>query len=48
MPSCGGEMKVIAFIIDHQVVKKIVRHLIGDQAQRERGPPQGSGPTAAS
>ena len=26
-PSCGGEMKIIAFIIDHTVVDAILRHL---------------------
>jgi hypothetical protein len=28
-PSCGGEMKIIAFIIDHAVVDAILRHLAG-------------------
>ena len=26
-PSCGGEMKVIAFITEHEVVDAILRHL---------------------
>ena len=37
--SCGGEMKVIAFIIDHAVVDKILRHLKCTQTERSRGPP---------
>jgi len=33
-------MKVIAFIIDHQVVDKILRHLKRrGEGERERGPP---------
>ncbi len=23
---CGGEMRIIAFIVDHQVIDKILRH----------------------
>jgi len=39
-PSCGGEMKVVAFIIDHAVVDKILRHLKRRaEDKRERGPP---------
>ena len=39
-PSCGGEMKIIAFIIDHAVVDAILRHLERrSHAQRVRGPP---------
>jgi hypothetical protein len=39
-PSCGGEMKVIAFIIDHAVVDKILRHLKRRaEDERERAPP---------
>jgi zinc transporter ZupT len=39
-PSCGAEMKVIAFIIDHAVVDKILRHLKRrDEEGRGRGPP---------
>jgi len=26
-PRCGGEMRVIAFIEDHKVIDKIIRHL---------------------
>jgi hypothetical protein len=39
-PSCGAEMKVIAFIIDHAVVDKILRHLKRrDEEGRGGGPP---------
>jgi len=39
-PSCGAEMKVIAFITEHEVVDKILRHLRRrGEGQRERGPP---------
>jgi hypothetical protein len=47
-PSCGAEMKVIAFIIDHAVVDKILRHLKRrGEGQRERGPPGRPGLAAA-
>ena len=39
-PSCGGEMRVVAFILDHQVVDKILRHLERRGEQRERAPPE--------
>jgi hypothetical protein len=26
-PSCGGQMKIIAFIEDHKVIDRIIRHL---------------------
>jgi hypothetical protein len=44
-PSCGGEMRVVAFIIDEEVVDKILRHLARNEPERERGPPRclGSG-----
>ena len=39
-PSCGGEMKVVAFIIDHAVVDKILTNLKRRaEYKRERGPP---------
>jgi len=39
-PSCGSEMKVVAFIIDRAVVDKILRHLKRrDEEGRGRGPP---------
>jgi len=36
-PSCGGEMKVVAFIIDHAVVDRILRHLKHTEGEGERG-----------
>jgi len=38
-PSCGGEMKVIAFINEHDVVDAILRHLKRKEERRERAPP---------
>ena len=38
-PSCGGEMRIIAFIIDHDVVDAILRHLTKAEARSPRGPP---------
>ena len=39
-PSCGSEMKVIAFVTEHAVVDKILRHLKRrDEEGRGRGPP---------
>ena len=39
-PTCGGEMKIIAFIIDHAVVDAILRHLARRGCGgRVRGPP---------
>ena len=47
-PSCGSEMKVIAFITEHAVVDKILRHLKRrGEGQRERGPPGRPGLAAA-
>ena len=39
-PRCGGEMKIIGFIIDLRVVDQIIRHLRRPRAERERGPPE--------
>jgi hypothetical protein len=39
-PDCGGEMKIIAFIIDLRVVDQILRHLRRTQPERDRGPPE--------
>ena len=39
-PSCGSEMKVVAVIIDHAVVVKILRHLRRTDDGRGRDPPQ--------
>ena len=39
-PTCGSEMKVIAFITEHDVVEKILRHLKRrDEEGRGCGPP---------
>ncbi len=39
-PSCGSEMKVIAFITEHEVVDKILSHLKRREEEgRGRGPP---------
>ena len=38
-PKCGGEMRIIAFIIDHDVVDKILLHLAKAEARSPRGPP---------
>ena len=37
-PSCGGEMKVIAFITGHEVADAILRHLERKESQGARGP----------
>jgi len=38
-PSCGGEMKVVAFITEHEVVDRILRHLKRTEERRQRAPP---------
>ena len=38
-PSCGSEMKVIAFITEHDVVDAILRHLAKIKARSPHGPP---------
>lgn len=38
-PSCGSEMKVIAFITEHDVVDAILRHLERREAREARGQP---------
>ncbi len=48
-PSCGSEMKVIAFILDHAVVDKILRHLKRRAEKgKQRGPPRRSELAAVS
>ena len=47
-PSCGGEMRIIAFIIDHDVVDAILRHLAKAEARSPRGPPSAAALSAAS
>ena len=39
-PSCGAEMRIIAFIIDTAVVDEILSHLDRKGARPGRGPPQ--------
>jgi hypothetical protein len=38
-PTCGSEMKVIAFIAEHYVVDAILRHLAKTEARSPRGLP---------
>ena len=48
-PRCGGEMHVVAFILDHGVVDAILRHLERTGRHPERGPPHGQAlPAVAS
>ena len=47
-PKCQGEMRIIAFIIDHEVVDKILRHLAKAGARPPRGPPSAATLFAAS
>jgi len=47
-PKCQGEMQIIAFIIDHDVVDAILRYLAKAEAQSPRGPPSAAALSAAS
>jgi hypothetical protein len=47
-PKYGGEMRIIAFIIDHDVVDAILRHLAKAEAKSPRGPPTAAAFSAAS
>ena len=47
-PKCGGEMRIIVFIIDHDVVDAILRHLAKAEARTPRGPPIAAALPAAS
>ena len=47
-PACGGKMRIIAFIIDHDVVDAILRHLAKAEARSPRGPPSAPPLPAAS
>jgi hypothetical protein len=38
-PSCGGEMKVVAVITEHEVVDRILHHLKRKEEGKERAPP---------
>jgi len=42
-PSCGSEMKVIAFISEHEVVDAIPGYLLRKEGARERGPQDRAG-----
>jgi len=46
--SCGAEMRIIAFIIDRNVVDAILRHLAKAEARSARGPPSAAPLPAAS
>ena len=39
-PKCGGQMRIIAFIEDYKVVKKILDYLGIDEFKRDRPPPK--------
>jgi hypothetical protein len=41
-------MRIIAFITDHQVIDKIIRHRVAKSDHRERGPPRDADLPAAS
>ena len=45
---CGGEMRVVAFILDPQVVDQILRHLEQSGEHRQRAPPRASSLQAVS
>jgi len=48
-PRCGGDMQVVAFILDHDVVDAILRHLERTGRHPGRGPPHGQAlPAVAS
>jgi hypothetical protein len=47
-PKCQGEMRIIAFIIDHNVVDAILRHLTTAEAKSPRGPPSAAAFSAVS
>ncbi len=39
-PRCGGEMRIIAFIEDYKIVKKILNHLGIYEFGKKRAPPK--------
>jgi hypothetical protein len=48
-PTCGAEMKIIAFITENEVVTKILKHLTQKaETENSRGPPEAAGFAAAS
>jgi len=38
-PKCGGEMKIISFITEYQIIKKILEHLRLWEQKPSRDPP---------
>jgi len=46
-PKCQGEMRIIAFIIEHDVVDAILRHHAKAEARSTRGPPSMAAHSAA-
>jgi hypothetical protein len=36
---CGAQMRIVAFILDPQVITKILRHITSSAKARERAPP---------
>ena len=36
---CGAQMRIVAFILDPQVLTKILRHIASAHTARERAPP---------
>ena len=38
-PKCAGEMRIIIFICEHQVIRKILVHLKIYEEKRQRAPP---------
>jgi hypothetical protein len=38
-PRCQAEMRIVAFILDHEVIDTILRHLARKKAERDRAPP---------
>jgi len=47
-PKCGGEIRIIAFITDNDVVDAVLRHLVKAEARFPLGPPSAAAVPAAS
>jgi len=47
-PRCHAEMRIVAFIVDHEVVDKILRDLRRKELERGRAPPGAADLEAAS
>jgi hypothetical protein len=47
-PRCQAEMRIVAFILDPEVIDTILRHLARKEAERDRGPPGSSAGNDAS